>query len=130
MVLGFSVIIPTYNQATFIRNAIGSLFAQTYEDWELIIVNDGCTDNTEEFIADYLDNHKIKYVKNDYNQGLGYSINRGLDLVKYDHIAYLPSDDFYYPDHLETLRQTFNSMDDLNTICKMGNGQARRTTVI
>lgn len=112
MISGFSVIMPTYNQAGFIRNAIGSLFAQTYTEWELIIVNDGCTDNTEEFISDYLDNPKVQYIKNSRNEGLGYSINRGLDVAKYDHIAYLPSDDFYYADHLQVLAKAFDSGND------------------
>lgn len=106
---GFSVIMPTYKQAAFIRNAIKSLIAQTYSHWELIIINDGSTDATEEFIADFLSEPRIIYLKNKLNEGLGYSINRGLDIAKYNYIAYLPSDDFYYANHLETLFNTFKS---------------------
>ena len=51
----FSVIMPTYNQASFIRRAILSLYKQTYSNWELIIINDGCTDETEIFISDFLE---------------------------------------------------------------------------
>lgn len=59
----FSVIMPTFNQCAFIRRAIQSLMMQTYTNWELIIVNDGCTDETEEYIADYLKDPRIIYVK-------------------------------------------------------------------
>jgi glycosyltransferase involved in cell wall biosynthesis len=105
--IGFSVIMPTYNQASFIRRAILSLKRQTYIRWELIIINDGCTDNTEDFIIDIISDTKVRYIKNKINQGLGYAINQGLNLAKYDYIAYLPSDDFYYENHLEHLKNKF-----------------------
>lgn len=108
----FSVIMPTYNQAAYIRNAIRSLFAQTYPHWELIIVNDGCTDNTEEFIHDYLQDECITYFRNEENEGLGAAINTAMDKAKYDHIAYLPSDDFYYENHLAVLAEQFEQYPD------------------
>ena len=52
--LSFSVIMPTFNQCAFIRRAVASLIGQTYPLWELIIVNDGSTDATREFLGDYL----------------------------------------------------------------------------
>jgi glycosyltransferase involved in cell wall biosynthesis len=105
---GFSVLMPTYNQAAFIQRALKSLFAQTFERWELIIINDGCTDGTENDLGRYLDSPRVRYIKNDHNQGLGYSLNRGLDMARYDYIAYLPSDDYYLPDHLKTLFEHFS----------------------
>lgn len=90
---GFSIIMPTYNQAHFIRRAILSVLEQTYKCWELIIIDDGCTDSTERYIQDFLGNSHIRYLRNEVNQGIGYSINRGLEVAKYDLIAYLPSDD-------------------------------------
>ena len=63
MVDGFSILMPTYNQASFIRRAILSLQKQTYQNWELIIINDGCTDETGFFVADYLSDPKIRYIK-------------------------------------------------------------------
>jgi len=103
----FSVIMPTYNQAGYIRNSIRSLFAQTYDQWELIIVNDGCTDNTEELINDYLVDERVRYIKNETNLGLGTSINRAMEFAKYDYIAYLPSDDYYYNNHLQVLYKMY-----------------------
>ncbi len=109
---GFSVIMPTYNQAGFIRNAIDSLLEQTYTSWELIIVNDGCTDATEEYIAEYLPLPRVKYIKNEENRGLGCAVNQGMESAAYDRIAYLPSDDYYYPNHLETLNKGFAENED------------------
>lgn len=109
----FSVIMPTYNQATFIRRAIISLYKQTYQGWELIIINDGCTDETEMFLTDFLNDERIIYIKNERNQGLGYSLNQGLEVAKHDLIAYLPSDDFYFENHLETIHKKFQEHDDL-----------------
>ena len=105
----FSVIMPTFNQCTFIRRAIKSLMEQTFNHWELIIINDGCTDDTEEFISDYIQDGRITYIKNKENTGLGHALNQGLDAAKFDYIAYLPSDDFYFPNHLENLSSSLVS---------------------
>ncbi|MCD8178983.1 MAG: glycosyltransferase family 2 protein [Tannerellaceae bacterium] len=111
MVTGISVLMPTYNQQTFIRRAFASLEKQTYEDWELIIINDG-TSNLDEYIKDILQNPKVKYIENETNQGLGYSINQGLEKAKYDYIAYLPSDDFYYENHLLSMKEELEKSED------------------
>lgn len=109
MVNGFSVIMPTYNRAYFIRRAILSLQRQTYPEWELVIVNDGSTDCTEEMIEDFLQSPNIKYIRYGQNQGMGHALNCGLEAAKYEHIAYLPSDDFYFANHLETLKTAFET---------------------
>lgn len=104
---------PTYNQSGFIRRAITSLLNQTCTDWELIIISDGSTDNTEKFVREFLTNDKVRYIRNDSNRGLGFAINQGLDAAKYDHIAYLPSDDHYFPDHLESLKAEFEKSENV-----------------
>ena len=109
----FSVIMPTYNQAHFIRRAILSLYEQTYPNWELIIINDGCTDETEMFISDFLDDARVVYIKNENNQGLGYALNQGLKVAKFDLIAYLPSDDYYFENHLEMIEAPFRQDKDV-----------------
>ena len=111
--ISFSVIMPTFNQSWFIRRAIDSLFKQTYTNWELIIVNDGSTDETETFITDYMNDRRVRYIRNAYNTGLGHALNQGLDVARYDHIAYLPSDDFYFDNHLESLSRAFSGNDEL-----------------
>lgn len=107
----FSVIMPTFNQCAFIRRAIRSLMEQTYDKWELIIINDGCTDETEDYIFDYIKDKRVRYIRNKENSGLGHAINQGLDAAQFDYIAYLPSDDFYFPCHLESMANTFGKND-------------------
>ena len=101
-----SVIMPVYNQASFIRRAIISLLCQTHKNWELIIINDGSNDELEEAISSFLDDKRIRIFHNGSNEGLGYSLNKGIDKSKYDYIAYLPADDIYYKNHLETLLES------------------------
>ena len=109
----FSIIMPTYNQASFIRRAIFSIYKQTYKNWELIIVNDGCTDETELYISDFLNDDRIVYIKNESNQGLGYALNQGLEVAKHDLIAYLPSDDYYYENYLESVYKKFEENNNI-----------------
>ena len=107
----FSVLMPTYNQCAFIRRAIFSLMQQTHKEWELIIINDGCTDETEDFIEDYLADERVTYIKNEENTGLGHALNQGLDAAKYEYIAYLPSDDYYFENHLESIKGFYLQSD-------------------
>ena len=99
---------PTFNQSAFIRRAIDSLLRQTHRCWELVIVDDGCTDDTYRVVADLLTDERIRYFRDDGNHGLGHALNRGLDAARYDLVAYLPSDDFYYPEHLSILLAAFD----------------------
>lgn len=107
-----SVIMPVYNQCAFVRRAVESVMAQTHSRWELIIINDGSTDRTEDFIASYLDDPRVKYVSNGKNRGLGFALNEGLEQACHDIIAYLPADDFFDARHLEVMVRTFCSNDD------------------
>lgn len=98
-----SVIMPTYKQEKFIRRAIVSLMHQTLKNWELIIINDASPDSTEEVVESFLEDKRISYYKNEKNIGLGACLNFGLQQAKGDYICYLPSDDVYYKDHLQSL---------------------------
>ncbi len=108
----FSVLMPTYNQCAFIRRAIYSLMQQSHKAWELIIINDGSTDETDDYIQDYLMDERINYIKNEENTGLGHALNQALAAARYDYIAYLPSDDFYFENHLGTLAEEFLKDED------------------
>ena len=96
----FSIILPTYNRAHRINRAIESILEQRYSDWELIIVDDASTDNTEEVIQPYLSDLRIRYLKNETNQERCVSRNIGIYTAKGDYICFLDSDDYHLPHHL------------------------------
>ena len=95
-----SIIMPSYNTAEFISESIQSVLAQSYTDWELIIVDDCSTDNTDEVVRPYLSDERIKYLKNEKNSGAAVSRNRALREAKGKWIAFLDSDDLWMPDKL------------------------------
>ena len=95
-----SVIIPTYNQAMFLADAIESAIAQTYQNHEIIVVNDGSTDNTEVVAQRY--NDKIRYLYQK-NQGLAGARNTGIMAARGEYIALLDSDDIWDPSFLTTM---------------------------
>lgn len=95
-----SIIMPSWNTAEFIGESIQSVINQTYKNWELIIVDDCSTDNTDEIVDDFLDK-RIKYLKNDKNRGAAFARNRALRQAKGEWIAFLDSDDLWKPEKLE-----------------------------
>jgi glycosyltransferase involved in cell wall biosynthesis len=103
---GVSVIMPVYNQETFIARALVSLQLQTYKKWELIVIDDNSEDGLYDTLLPFLKDERIRYFKNESNKGLGYSLNKGLDKASHNLIAYLPSDDIYFKHHLQTLIET------------------------
>ena len=119
-----SIIMPSYNTGKFIAESIASVAAQTYSDWELIIVDDASTDSTDEVVDKFTElaevnsndchpersvsvvegsslEKRIHYLKNDRNRGAAYSRNRALREAKGKWIAFLDSDDTWTPDKLE-----------------------------
>lgn len=96
-----SVIMPSYNTAEYIAESIQSVLNQTYTNWELIIVDDCSTDNTDETVEPYLRDSRIFYLKNDKNSGAAVSRNRALREAKGKWIAFLDSDDLWLPEKLE-----------------------------
>ena len=97
-----SIIIPAYNRATRIEAAIKSIQSQTYLNWEIIISDDGSTDNTQEFVKKFIDQDKrIRFVRNEINQGAQAARNRGIKAAQGEWIAFLDSDDQWLPDSLE-----------------------------
>ena len=103
-----SVLMPAYNAADYIQEAIDSILNQTCADFEFVIINDGSSDNTEDIILGYKD-ERIKYYKNDNNLGIVKTLNRGLDLCSGKYIARMDADDISYP---ERLRKQMQYMED------------------
>lgn len=98
-----TVIIPTYNNEDTISRAINSVIAQTFTEWQLIIVNDCSTDNTLNIINEYVEKYpeKIKVISNKVNQGVGVSRLNGIKKTKTKYITFLDSDDYLREDFLE-----------------------------
>lgn len=95
-----SIIMPSYNTAPYIKQTIQSVLDQTYINWELIIVDDCSTDNTNE-VVDTIKDCRIHYLKNEKNSGAAISRNKALREAKGQWIAYLDSDDLWMPEKLE-----------------------------
>lgn len=124
-----SVVIPTFNRASTIKGAIDSVLNQTYQNIEIIIVDDGSDDDTEEII-NALNNHKIVYYKLDKNMGANLARNYGISNAKGDVIAFQDSDDVW---HREKLEKQVNTMNEVNAdvvFCAMEVSQDTKKKVI
>jgi glycosyltransferase involved in cell wall biosynthesis len=104
-----SVIIPTYNRGWILKEAIDSVSAQDYKDFELIVVDDGSTDNTSEILASYENDIKVLFQE---NKGVSAARNRGITEASGQLIAFLDSDDLWLPRKLYTQVDFFNQMPD------------------
>ena len=96
-----SIIMPSYNTAAYIKQTINSVILQTYQQWELIIVDDCSTDNTDEIVASFLKDSRIRYMKNERNCGAAVSRNRAIREARGKWIAFLDSDDLWMSEKLE-----------------------------
>ncbi len=105
-----SVIIPTYNRAAFVTEAIDSVLAQTFRDVELIVVDDGSTDDTRDRLAAY--GERIRLVCEE-NHGVSHARNVGIRAARGEYIALLDSDDLWLPKKLETQVAVMNAQPDL-----------------
>lgn len=99
-----SVVLPTYNGAKYLRNSIESVLGQTLQDWELIIVNDCSTDNTDEIITEYMAvDSRIHVIKNDENRKLPTSLNIGFASARGKYLTWTSDDNMYLPEALEKM---------------------------
>lgn len=97
-----SVVMPSYNSEKYIPEAIHSVIAQTYENWELLIIDDGSTDSTANIVKQFSDiDSRITLYSNSKNMGVALTRNKGMDLAKGSWIALLDSDDVWHKDKLE-----------------------------
>lgn len=105
-----SIIMPIYNEEKYLEQAIKSVKKQTYENWELICIDDGSTDNTMEILNKHKSD-KIKIIKLSQNSGTNNARNKGLDIAKGRYIACLDADDYY---HKEKLKKQIEFMQNNN----------------
>lgn len=93
-----SVVMPVYNCERYLPEAIESILSQTFDDFELIIINDGSSDRSAQVIASYLVDQRVVYEDNGSNRGLVFSLNRGIEMASADIIARMDGDDVSLPE--------------------------------
>ncbi|WP_167577953.1 glycosyltransferase family A protein [Ammoniphilus sp. YIM 78166] len=98
-----TVVIPVYNREKYISKAIESVQEQSFEKWEMLIMNDGSTDNTEQVIQNYLLDKRIRSISSPINQGVGKSLNLALQLIDTPYFTVVDSDDWIEKDTLSIL---------------------------
>ncbi|AXT58370.1 glycosyltransferase family 2 protein [Aquimarina sp. AD1] len=106
----FSIIIPLYNKEKNIAKTIQSVFAQNYTNYEIIIINDGSSDNSEKNVNTFSD-ERLRYFLTE-NKGVSNARNFGIDKANGEIIAFLDADDYWYPNHLEILFQLYKKFPD------------------
>src|SRR5688572_10357134 len=113
--MSISIVIPTYNRAHLISRAIHSVLNQTFQSWELIIVDDGSTDNTEEIMGGFVADSRIKYYRKS-NSGAAESRNVGVQKASGKYITFLDSDDEADPSWLEKMLRTL-ARNNASVVC-------------
>lgn len=104
-----SIIVPCYQQAQFLDDCLNSVFIQTFQEWECIIINDGSNDNTEEIANKWIStDRRFKYLSQE-NKGLPYARNIGITKAKSEWILPLDADDIISEDYLELAQSEFNN---------------------
>ncbi len=109
-----SVVIPTFNHAHYLEEAVKSVLTQTLTDWELIVVDDGSTDNTQEIVANLAD-LRVRYLYQP-NRGLGAARNTGIRAARGELVALLDADDIWHPMFLEQAVSVLDSDNDVGAV--------------
>lgn len=106
----FSVIIPLFNKEKHINTTLASVLSQTFDDFEIIVINDGSTDNSLKIVEAITDSrivlHTIK------NQGVSFARNHGIEKASSNLVVFLDADDNWLPNHLENLKKLYNKFPD------------------
>ena len=109
----FSVIIPVYNSAQFLRKCIGSIVDQEYQDYELILVDDGSTDASNEICQEYADKYNHIQLIRQENRGPSAARNEGIENASGDYLTFVDSDDWVMPDYFQTLENAVDQNPDI-----------------
>lgn len=110
-----SLVLPTYNQAHYLPAALDGVFAQTYPHYELIVVNDGCTDETPSILADYHQRYEFTIIEQE-NQGLPTALNAGFSGAQGEYLTWTSSDNVMLPEMLATLVSVLDTHPDVGLV--------------
>lgn len=117
-----SIVLPTYNGEKYLRESIDSIIGQTFSDWELIIVNDCSTDNTQKIIDEYVArDNRIKCIINKTNQKLPESLNIGFRKAKGEFLTWTSDDNMYLPEALGVMLEYMQNYKDCVMVCSAMN---------
>lgn len=111
----FSIVIPLYNKEKFIQKTLTSVLEQTFDNFEIIIVNDGSTDQSVNIVKN-INNNKIRLI-HQINQGVSVARNKGIEHAKANYIALLDADDIWYSNHLEELHKSITKYPAADLFC-------------
>lgn len=115
----FSIVIPLYNKAHTIERTLNTVLNQSFGDFEVVIVNDGSTDNSEEVIRNFTSDSRIKII-NQENQGVSASRNKGVSISSFEYIAFLDGDDEWLPDYLLKMKEATELFPSAGMYCCAG----------
>lgn len=111
----FSVVIPLYNKANYIESTLKSVLDQTFTDYEIIVINDGSTDESEAVVHQF--NDKRIQIFHQKNQGVSVARNLGIEKSTGKLIAFLDADDYWFPNHLQELTHLYSDFPDCGIYC-------------
>ena len=109
-----SIIMPVYNAEKYLSTAIESVLNQTHRNWELIIINDGSTDQSQHIISKFSDPRIVKITQQ--NKGVSVARNKGLDVMKGDYFCFLDADDFLPKDSLSNRLKIFKKSEYISFV--------------
>jgi glycosyltransferase involved in cell wall biosynthesis len=113
-----TVLMPSYNPGKYLRNAVESVFNQSYQNWKMVIVDDASTDDSLSTIQDYLSDSRLTLIRNKQNLGQSKTQNAGLAHIETEFTIMLDSDDWFFPDTLEILVNEADKLsEDIGLIC-------------
>lgn len=129
-----SIILCFYNEEKYLAKAIDSVLAQTYSNFELIIINDGSSDSSDEIVKSYQDD-RIRYTVNKENKRLAYCRNRGLEFATGDYIGFFDGDDIMMPEKMEWQVRYLKEHEDIMLVSggyayMDGNGNVDKNAVM
>ncbi|MDP2923088.1 MAG: glycosyltransferase [Candidatus Omnitrophota bacterium] len=112
------VVIPIFNGEKYIAEAIDSVLSQTYQDFQIVVVDDGSNDNTEKIVLSYIDKYpsKIKYIRQN-NGGAASARNRGIKSVSSEYVAFVDHDDVWLPEKLKYNMEVLENKKHLAFVC-------------
>ena len=107
MIPTVTVVMPAYNSSEYLRESIESVLAQTFKNFELLVINDGSIDNTSQIVRSYIKRDSRVKLISQTNQGVSAARNRGISLSKSEYIAFIDADDTWFPEKLNSHIESF-----------------------